>query len=154
MDTNPVKPPEQEERLDAVVAEYVRAVEAGQAPDRGELLAPHPHFAAGLATYFAAKGRIQRWGQPLRAPFAASDLSRRLRCPHCHSPVQRDDLASARLIVCGSCGSSFQLEEAPALADRPHGCPGKLGRFELLAKVGVGAFGTVYKARDPELDRV
>jgi serine/threonine protein kinase len=29
-----------------------------------------------------------------------------------------------------------------------------LGKFELIVKVGVGAFGSVYKARDPKLDRV
>jgi WD40 repeat protein/tRNA A-37 threonylcarbamoyl transferase component Bud32 len=32
--------------------------------------------------------------------------------------------------------------------------PKKLGRFEVLEPVGTGAFGTVYKARDPQLDRL
>ena len=30
----------------------------------------------------------------------------------------------------------------------------RLGRFELLGVVGSGSFGTVFRARDPELDRV
>jgi hypothetical protein len=32
-------------------------------------------------------------------------------------------------------------------------CHGDLGRFQLLDIAVIGAFGTVYKARDPELDR-
>src|SRR6516225_1624502 len=99
---------DQEARLDAVIAAYVRAVEAGQAPDQGALLARHPDLAAALAVYFADRDRIERWARPLRALFPAAHPSRQLRCPHCHSPVNRDELAAARLIVCGSCGSSFQ----------------------------------------------
>jgi hypothetical protein len=30
----------------------------------------------------------------------------------------------------------------------------KFARFELIQTVGTGAFGTVYKARDPSLDRL
>src|SRR5262249_13663054 len=32
--------------------------------------------------------------------------------------------------------------------------PCRLGRFELLAEVGVGSFGYVFRARDVELDRI
>jgi hypothetical protein len=55
-------------------------------------------------------------------------------------------------IACPSCGSSFRLEAEPTTATSAS--PGqKVGRFDLLGTVGQGAFGTVFKARDPDLDR-
>ncbi len=56
---SPFPAAEQEERLDAVIAEYVRAVETGQAPEQGELLARHPDLAPELATYFADRDRVE-----------------------------------------------------------------------------------------------
>jgi WD40 repeat protein/tRNA A-37 threonylcarbamoyl transferase component Bud32 len=74
-------------------------------------------------------------------------------CPHCHNPIEVVKLSPREEITCPSCGSTFHLESGSTTGwERKAGQ--RLGRFELLDVVGQGAFGTVYKARDPELDRV
>jgi WD40 repeat protein/tRNA A-37 threonylcarbamoyl transferase component Bud32 len=74
-------------------------------------------------------------------------------CPHCRNPIELVKLTPRTEIACPSCGSSFHLESESTTAwARP--AAQKVGRFEVLDTVGHGAFGTVYRARDPELDRV
>jgi len=74
-------------------------------------------------------------------------------CPHCGSPIEIVRLPTSGEMLCDSCGSTFRVEgEATVTMDvggRRH-----FGRFELLAIAGTGAFGTVYRALDPQLDRV
>src|SRR5262245_15314457 len=74
-----------------------------------------------------------------------------LRCPHCQNPIHLSD-APGDVVLCPGCGGSFRVREArftdTASVSRP------LGRFQLLERVGQGAFGAVWKARDPELDRI
>jgi len=76
-----------------------------------------------------------------------------LACPHCHGPIEILTATGGEEILCPSCGSTFRLDTGSttswqSLRGR------QLGRFELIESVGVGAFGSVYKARDPQLDRI
>src|SRR5438445_988432 len=73
-------------------------------------------------------------------------------CPHCHNPIELVRLTPREEIACPSCGSSFCLDTASTSAGTLNSGQ-LLGRFTLLDTVGQGAFGTVYRARDPELDR-
>jgi WD40 repeat protein len=81
----------------------------------------------------------------------ASPGSARLRCPHCQNPVQLAD-TDADEVLCPGCGSTFRVREARATMSRVPMRP--LGKFQLLERVGTGAFGAVWKARDTTLDRV
>ena len=75
-----------------------------------------------------------------------------IRCPHCHDPIEVVDADLLTDIACPSCGSNFSLitrETAPYVP----GAVRTIGHFQLLESVGDGHFGTVWKARDTQLDR-
>src|SRR5262249_37216290 len=71
--------------------------------------------------------------------------------PHCQNPIHLSDTPGEE-VLCPGCGGSFRVREARFTDTTSTSRP--LGRFQLLERVGQGAFGAVWKARDPSLDRI
>ena len=96
-----------------------------------------------------------------------------VRCPHCQSPAEVAHDVEWAEIACSSCGSSFSLVAetisvqvpqtaplqsaktclSPKTAKRAPSSSETIAHFEIVEKLGAGAFGTVWKARDRQLDR-
>src|SRR5262249_12453068 len=155
MDTMPEDLSERDERLGAIVFACLQAIEQGRALDHREVLARHPEFTAELTEFFIDRAELQQWAAPLREVAQAAWPRMRIVCPHCCNPIELVDLpADDGELVCPSCGSTCRLEGESTAPWSPREDQRRLGRFELIETVGVGPFGTVYRARDSQLDRV
>lgn len=116
------------------------------------LLAQVDDFFAGAATaqYEAAEGGDLRAGRGSSGSRGSRGLQ--LRCPHCSNHVELIADAAIDAIDCTTCGSSFSLVDR-SRETREAQTLQQIDRFELIARLGIGGFGTVWKARDTELER-
>src|SRR6185312_11419925 len=75
-----------------------------------------------------------------------------VRCPSCRTPIEVAVDTHLTDLTCSSCGSHFSLVDQ-SKATRIAPSLSKLGRFEIIERIGLGGFGSVWKARDKQLDR-
>src|SRR5579883_1805199 len=66
-------PGDREDRLDEVVAAYLKELDSGVVPDRRAWLVRHPEFYDELSDFFEDRERIERVAAPLRDIAAADD---------------------------------------------------------------------------------
>jgi serine/threonine protein kinase len=76
-----------------------------------------------------------------------------VRCPQCHTLVELASSGKLSEIACPSCGSSFSLLGTDETTAYEHQMR-TIGHFRLDEQVGIGSFGSVWRARDTELDRI
>src|SRR5262245_23888526 len=112
-----------ERLLDEVATAYLKAIEAGEAPDRDEWLARYSEVGADLEAFFADQEALARLAGPLRA-------------------VARAARGEAPVPGPGAPEGSPQLPTS-----------GTLGDFRILGEVGHGGMGVVYEAEQISLGR-
>ena len=131
---------DREAMVELLQQEYQLREKAGQAPSLAPFLARFPEWRDELAEKLRGDPRPR-----IRFPI-------RLNCPHCSNPIAIVDTGEGEEVTCPSCQESFRLSRDETQTWSPHNLP-SVGKFSLLAAAGIGAFGTVYRARDTELDR-
>jgi WD40 repeat protein/tRNA A-37 threonylcarbamoyl transferase component Bud32 len=133
--------PSRDQRVDAIIAAYLEAVDAGRAPDRQELLARHPELAGELEAFFADHDRVDQLAQPLRLPSLP--------------PSQKTEPEEGVTGIYGAAQPATLASGETPLIGPPLGTKVRyIGDYELLDELGRGGMGVVYKARQGKLNRL
>ena len=112
------KNPDQEKRLNAILAAYLKRKDAGQEVNQDAMLKAYPELADGLRSYFEGEALMDA-GAPA---FAATKLS--------PIPVPSESRETLR-------PGAVQSDTASEFTGR------KFGRYQILRPLGEGAMGSV-----------
>jgi serine/threonine protein kinase len=121
---------EHEQRVNQIIAAYLEADRAGQAPNQEELLRRHPDLAAELQSFFTDKACFRRMAEPI-APIA----------PNAQAPA-------------GAPPETRAMPPNAMLGPEPGTRVRYFGDYELLAEIARGGMGVVYEARQVSLNRL
>ena len=153
--------------IERIVEQCRRRWSTGESFSEESILEAHPDLMPDLAealrrsrTACAARRQAEspdadmQPSETLQHDSAPSDSAGlHIRCPHCHNPIEVLADTPFTDITCNVCGSHFSISN-DTTETRDAVPLETIGHFELLSRIGVGGFGTVWKGpHDTELDR-
>jgi serine/threonine protein kinase len=160
LDAPPPDGPSPVMRAAAALADYLARVDAGQAPNRDELLNDHPDAAAALRSYFEVALRLDR--SLAAAKKTIDELGEHTLDEKTGSALDKKTLDELGELDEKTLGAETMGAEtlgatlAAPFRDVPPLAKGAtpLGDYELLEPIARGGMGIVYKARQRRLNRI
>ncbi len=109
--------------------------------------------APSVSGSFTWEKEAEQSTNPDRQSASRSSGTFRVRCPHCEAGIDCPSDSKLSALRCPRCNGTFNLvNQTTQIGKSPR--LETIGHFQLLEPLGIGAFGTVYKAHDSELDRI
>ena len=153
-----------------IVQEYLRQLDLGADVTPEDVIRKHKHLEEELHEEFRNLDLIENVVNENHSDADAYEIARtsstsqidvsrkttrngratlpsNIRCPHCKAPTELKLEGSFRAVRCEACKETFSL-----IKDRKW--PKQIDEFELIEPIGMGGFGTVYRAEDTKLDRL
>ncbi len=148
---------ERDERVEEVLLVYLERRYRGEAISDEAIISAHqdlmPEIGEQLKVLDSAplKRETEDDVAGTEADSRSNDSAQIIYCPHCRqsTAIAYDSDSSSR-ISCTVCAGRFSLICSESATTTP--C--QVGHFELLEHLGIGSFGSVWKARDLKLDRM
>ena len=146
MSDSQADPDSREERFNALLAEYLTALDAGRAPDRQSWIAEHAEFAEELEEFFTGSEQFQRLSESFHGSV--------VRTPeHVGAEKPRQPGTNSTQSLQATPNQDEPTSPWPASARPPaleRFPPGTvlLGRYHVVNQLGKGGMGEAYRAFD------